>query len=190
MPGQGRLRQSAFAGFDVRLQVVGQRHVFDQALLGFQPVDGFFAAFEQVFQQFAADVVLLRFAQGDGFDQQRALDFALVFEVALQAFFDVLADQEFAEVLQVGQAFEEKDAFDQLIGFLHHADGLLVLVIVELFQAPVAEHAGVQKILVDRGEFVLEHLVQGFDDFLVAFHHSPLKPLRCPSGFADNFPDR
>lgn len=51
-------RRLLAAGLHVRLQVIGQGHVGDQAVLGFQPVDGGLAMFEQVCQQVAADVVL------------------------------------------------------------------------------------------------------------------------------------
>jgi len=80
-----------------------------------------------------------------------------------------------AQVLEVRQAFQEQDPFDQTVGMLHFVDGFLLLVRFELLQAPVAEHAGMQEILVDRGELVAEHLVQVLDDFLVAFHGAPAR---------------
>src|SRR6185369_15220912 len=45
----------------------------------------------------------------------------------------------------------------------------------QLHQSPVAEHAGMQEILVDSGELVVEHLVQVLDDFRVAFHTASLR---------------
>jgi hypothetical protein len=99
---------SVAAWVHVRLQVIRQGHVPDQGLLRFQPVDRFLAVFEQVFEQVAADVVLELLAQGDALDQQRTLDFALVPEIALQAFDDILADQQLAEDLQVGQASRKR----------------------------------------------------------------------------------
>jgi hypothetical protein len=69
-----------------------------------------------------------------------------------------------------GQPLEEQDALDQPVGVLHLVDRLLLLVLLQLLQAPVAEHAGVQEVLVDRGELVIERLVEVLDDFRVAFH--------------------
>ena len=51
-----------------------------------------------------------------------------------------------------------------------------VLVLGELLQAPVAEHAGVQEVLVDRGELVVQHLVEVLDDLRVAFHACDCTP--------------
>jgi hypothetical protein len=53
---------------------------------------------------------------------------------------------------------------------LHLVDRLLLLVLLELLQSPVAEHAGVEEVLVDRGELVQKHLVQVLDDLPVALH--------------------
>src|SRR3546814_15886602 len=36
--------------------------------------------------------------------------------------------------------------------------------------APVLQHAVVQEVLADRGQLVLQHLVEMLDDILVAFH--------------------
>ncbi len=53
---------------------------------------------------------------------------------------------------------------------LHLIDSLAVLVIAEFDEPPVLEHPRVQEILVDRGQLVLEDLVQVFDDGGIAFH--------------------
>ncbi|MNN74460.1 hypothetical protein D3C81_1906620 [compost metagenome] len=74
------------------------------------------------------------------------------------------------QVLEVRQAVEHQDAVDQAVGVLHFADRFLVLDITELLQAPVPIHAGVEEILVDRGQLVLELGVQMLDDLLVTFH--------------------
>jgi hypothetical protein len=92
----------------VCLQIVCQRQVVNQAVLRLQPVDGFFAVLQQVFQQVAADVVLQLFTQCNTLDQQRALELALVLEVALQTLDDVFANQQLAQALQVGQPLEKR----------------------------------------------------------------------------------
>jgi hypothetical protein len=45
---------------------------------------------------------------------------------------------------------------------LHLADGFLVVVLGEPFEAPVLAHLGVQEVLVDPDELAAEHVVQGF----------------------------
>ena len=103
---------------------------------------------------------------------------ALLLEIALQRLERVLADQQLAEVLEIGQALEKQDPLDEAIGVLHLVDRLLLLVVLELLQAPVAEHAGVQEVLVDRGELVEQHLVQMLYDLRITFHRGLLKEMR------------
>jgi hypothetical protein len=50
-------------------------------------------------------------------------------EIALEDLLDVLADEELAQVLQVGEAFEEEDAFDQPVGVMHLLDRFIVLLL-------------------------------------------------------------
>src|SRR5690606_5595272 len=77
---------------------------------------------------------------------------------------------QLAQRLEVGQPLEEEDALGQPIGVLHLVDRFLVLVLRPAPQPPVLEHLGVQEILVDRGQFVVERLVEELDDLLVALH--------------------
>jgi hypothetical protein len=56
----------------------------------------------------------------------------------------------------------------------HFIDGFIVFNFAEAFHAPVFEHACMQKILIDRGEFVLQRLVQKFQYFRIALHGGPL----------------
>ncbi len=49
-------------------------------------------------------------------------------EIAPEAFLDVLADHELAEILQIGHAIEEENALDELVGVLHLIDGFLLFV--------------------------------------------------------------
>src|SRR5690606_38999010 len=74
------------------------------------------------------------------------------------------------------QPLEEQDALDQPIGVTHLVERLLVLVLRELRDAPVAQHARMQEVLVDRGELVVEHLVQHRHYVVVAFHARSLLP--------------
>jgi hypothetical protein len=69
--------------------------------------------------------------------------------------------------------FEIQDARDQLVGVLHLADGLLAHLVPEPVVAPVLAHAGVDEVLVDRGQLVGEDLVQGVDDLIVSTHGIP-----------------
>jgi hypothetical protein len=82
----------------------------------------------------------------------------------------VLADHQLVQVLQVGKAFQEKNALDQLVGVAHFLDRFVVFMLAQRDSAPVLVHAGMQEILVDGGEFHRQCLVQILDDFLVAFH--------------------
>ena len=63
---------------------------------------------------------------------------------------DVFANTQLAEILQVRQALEEQDAFDDDVGVLHLVDRLAVLVVAQLVEAPVLQHPRMQEILVDR----------------------------------------
>ena len=91
-------------------------------------------------------------------------------QVALERFLHVLADAQLVQVLQVRQALEEEDARDQRVGMLHLVDRLVVLVVAELRIAPVPEHAGVQEVLVDRGELVGQHRVEVAKHLGIAAH--------------------
>ena len=96
---------------------------------------------------------------------------ALGLEVALQYLHDVLADQQLAQVLQVGQAPDHQHALDDLVGVLHLVDGLVVLELGQALEAPVLEHAVMQEVLVDRRQLHLELGVEEGDDLLVALHN-------------------
>lgn len=139
-----------------------------------------FFRLQDVLQQVAADVVVHLLAMHDGFAQVLGR-LQLQVQVALQHFLGVLADQQLAEVLQVGQAFEEQDALDELVGMLHLVDRLVVLVGAEALQAPVVPHARVEEVLVDRDQLVAEDLVEVLDDFLVAFHAESCRRSGCDS---------
>ena len=94
----------------------------------------------------------------------------LELEVAFERFLRALADEELVQVLQVGQALEEEDALDELVGMLHLVDRLVMLVVGEARQSPMTEHARVEEVLVDRGELVGEHRVQVTQDVRITAH--------------------
>src|SRR5690606_29971130 len=90
--------------------------------------------------------------------------------IEAQPFHQILADPELVEVLQVRQTLEQQDALDQPVGVLHLLDRGLVLVLRHPFEAPVLPHAGMEEVLVDRGELVLQHLVEVLDDLAITLH--------------------
>jgi hypothetical protein len=97
----------------------------------------------------------------------------LELEIALQYFAHVFADHQLVQVLEIGQPFEEQDPLDELVRMLHLVDRFFVFVVAHLFQAPIPQHSGVQKILIDCGELVFQHRIQMLDDVLIAFHRCP-----------------
>src|SRR5262245_25266129 len=56
---------------------------------------------------------------------------------------------------------------------LHLVDRLISLHGSELAETPFAQHLRVQKVLIDRGQLVLQHPVEVLDDLLVRRTHSP-----------------
>src|SRR3546814_17579148 len=100
---------------------------------------------------------------------------ALQLQVGLQKLLDRLADAKAPEHLEVGQTVEEQDAFGEAIRMLHLADRFVPLELGEPLHAPIVEHAIVQPILIDRGELILQRLVQIVEYLGVALHAgSPL----------------
>src|SRR5690606_8949143 len=55
-----------------------------------------------------------------------------------------------------------------------------------IFEAPVLQHLGVQEVLVDRGEFVVERLVEELDDLGIALHGMPPTGLGMPGTLASD----
>ena len=105
-------------------------------------------------------------------DQRRARR-GLELEIGLQALGHRLADRQLSEVLEVGQAVEQENALDQLVGVLHLANRLFVDLLAESLEAPVLHHAGVEEVLIDRRQLVLQELVQFGDDLWIALHGEP-----------------
>ena len=126
--------------------------------------------FEDGFQELPAHIVARGFRVRDGFPQ--AWHGAhLQGEVATQDFLHVLADLKLAQVLQVRQPFEEEDALHERVRMVHLVDGRLLLALAKFLHAPILEHLGVQEVLVDGREFVLQHGVQVGDDLgILGFH--------------------
>jgi len=74
---------------------------------------------------------------------------------------------------------QEQDALDELLGVLHLADRLLVVLLRQVVKAPVSAHLRLAEVLVDGGELDGERAVESRDDVGLTFHGSP--PLR-PGG--------
>src|SRR5690606_30000167 len=165
----GANRRGSAVYFHLALQVVLQPHLADQFDLRFQIVDVFFGVVQDVLEQVARHVVAHRLAMRDGVFH-RGLRALLEPQVTGQDFRHVLADEQLVQVLQVGQAIQHQNTLDQAVGVLHFADRLFIFMLAQLFQAPVVQDAGMQKILVDGRQFVRELLVQKLNDRLVAFH--------------------
>ena len=58
----------------------------------------------------------------------------------------------------------------QMIGMLHLVDRFLVFMLAEFAKAPMPQHAGMQEILIDRRQLVLQHFVEDRDDFFITLH--------------------
>ena len=75
------------------------------------------------------------------------------------------------EHLHVRKTVKKDDAFDELIGVLHLLDGFLAPLFGERFVAPIVEQAIMQPILIDRGQFVPQRLVEKIDDTRLPSHN-------------------
>src|SRR5947208_6892656 len=144
----------------------------DQLELGLDEIDLVFLTFEDVAEQVARHEIAHPFAMGDRLAQARNAGL-LEPQIAFEDLAHILADQQFVEILQVGQAVEKQDALDQLVGILHLVDRLVILVVAELRNAPMAQHTRMQEVLIDRGQFVFEHRIEMLDDGGIAPHGRP-----------------
>ena len=95
----------------------------------------------------------------------------LKLEIALDHFLNILANQQFVQILQIWKALKEENSLDQLIGVFHFIDGFFVFFRRELGDTPVFVHSRMQEVLVNGRQLVGEDLVQMLDDFFVAFHN-------------------
>jgi hypothetical protein len=129
----------------------------------------FLRVVEDVLQQVTRHVIAYRFAVSDGV-LEGCLGSLLELQVALERFDGVLADEELAQVLQIGKPLEEEDALGELVGMLHLAERFFVFLFLQLAEAPIAEHSAMQEVLVGGGQLVLELRIEMFDDLRVAFH--------------------
>ena len=91
-------------------------------------------------------------------------------QIELELLGDGLAHADLAIALQVRQPLQVQDALDQLVGVLHLLDALLADPLVQAAVSPVLAEAGMEKVLVDRGQLGRQHVVEQRDDLLVAFH--------------------
>jgi hypothetical protein len=58
----------------------------------------------------------------------------------------------------------------QSVSVFHFINRFFVLMLAELDQSPIVEHAGVEKILIDGSQLVLEGFIQVLDNLGIAFH--------------------
>jgi hypothetical protein len=165
----------------VLLGVELEADALDQVELGLEEVDVMFLILHQLFEQVAADIVLDAMAVGRRFLVERARG-DLGCKIAFDDLSDVLADPQGIEHLHVGKAVEKKDAIGELVGVLHLFDGFLAPDLGHFQEAPIVQDPVVQPILVDRGKFAAQALVEVIDDLGIALHRA----LRC---FGRNRPE-
>src|ERR1700752_1104866 len=72
--------------------------------------------------------------------------------------------------LHVRKAVEEDDALDRLVAVRNFFDGFLAPLLGERLVAPIVQQPVMQPVLVDRGQFVPERLVEEIDDARPALH--------------------
>ena len=93
---------------------------------------------QDIAQQVAADEIAVAFAAGNPVTQHRHGG-VLELQIALQDLLYVLADHQLAELLEIGQALEEENPFDQAVGVLHFLQGFPVVVLSQAGDPPVLE---------------------------------------------------
>src|ERR1043165_1301284 len=153
----------------LRGQVVLHADLLEQRELRFDPVDVLLLVLEDLFEEMAC-VVVVQLVRRDDVLVQARHRVHLQREIELELLRDVLADVDLAEALHVGDAVEEEDPLDDLLGVLHLADGMLADDVLEALVAPVLAHLAVHEILVDGSELRRQDIVEDVDDLLVALH--------------------
>ena len=96
--------------------------------------------------------------------------FNLVGEVGFDDLLDRLPDAQRIEILHVGEAVEEEDAVDELVGVPHLLDGFLAPLLGEVLEAPIVQQAIVQPVLVDGRQLASQAAVHVFENLGVATH--------------------
>ncbi len=153
----------------MQLAVVLHADLVEQVELGFQEVDVTFLVLQQLLEQLHRNEIFVLAADLAGAGIGVAGN-VLALEIALQHLFDVLADHQGCDVLQIGEALQEEDAIHELVGVVHLLDRFLALLLRKAGVAPVIQHAVMQPVLVDGAQLELEGLVQDVDDLFLAFH--------------------
>ena len=72
-------------------------------------------------------------------------------KVDIEDLLDVLPDVQRVEHLHVGEAVEEDDALDELVGMLHFLDRFLAPLLGEILVAPVIQQPVMQPVLTNGG---------------------------------------
>src|SRR5689334_9300970 len=182
MPGHDETSLPVLEPADMLLGVELKADPPDQVELGLEEIDVMLLRLHQAFEEIARDVILDAVAVSCRFLIKIArADFGG--EIAFDDLLDVLPDPQGIEYLHIGKAVEKNDAIGEAVGVLHFLDGFLAPGLGHLEQAPIAQEAVVQPILVYGGEFVAQTLVEIFDDLRVALHDffSPPRPQRVPA---------
>src|SRR6202044_3788274 len=156
---------------DVMLGVELGAELGDQIKLGLEKIDVMLFVAHQLLEQVARDVILDRVAMGGGLLVERAR-VHLGAQIAFEDLFHRLPDMQRIEHLHVGEAVEKDDAVDELVGVLHLLDGLLAPLLGEIAIAPIVQQPVMQPILVDRGKFMPQGLVEIIDDDRLTAHGS------------------
>ena len=107
-----RAKGSLFGVSRLKLNVILDADVGDQAELGLDEVDVILFRLENVAEQVADDEITDSFAMSDPFAQSRQR-FLFKPKIALEDLLYALADQQLVEILQIGQSIEKENAVDQ-----------------------------------------------------------------------------
>ncbi|CAM2143657.1 hypothetical protein PT2222_150094 [Paraburkholderia tropica] len=158
---------------DARLLIILDADLVDQPDLGFEPVDMIFGVVENLDENLPRHEVANRLAIDDGFLTLRLRD-PFELEIAFERLARALANQQLAEILQIGQTVEHEDALDQFVRVLHLLDRFVILMLAEGGEPPVFVEPCVQEILIDGRQLVLEFGIQIFDNLGVGLHDALL----------------
>src|SRR6266702_2263521 len=160
---------SVFLVLHLLSEVVLRAHLVDERELRLEPVGVLLLFLEQILEELGGAVVAHLSAELDPAVEDRDR-LHLDAEIERQLLGHRLADVDLLQSLQIGQPLQEEDALDELVGVLHLTDRLGPDLLQEPLVHPVLADAGVQEVLIDRGELVGEHFVEEIDDLGIALH--------------------
>lgn len=153
VPGSGRRTGHALGGVQLLAELVHQLQ------LGLQVVHMLLLVGEDLLEQRRRGGVLLLAAHHDAGLQARD-HLVLDGEIALELLTQRLADTQRPQPLVVRQAVEKQDAIGDPLGVNHLLQRLGASMPGQFGETPALLHLGVQKVLVDRGQFAGQLLVE------------------------------